>query len=185
MSPADRNGVANATVSIVGLPGIVKTDAEGRFTWKPRPEAPFQVIVMLPGGQVASPFTVETLDGGLLTVEINPLAQESLSVVGAAPSINATPAAATTMLSSRQIAQRSPEHLLQALETVPGINQVSEGHASVPAIRGMARGRTLLLDRRRTGHVGAPRGAERDVRRSRDVRRHRHRQGPWLGRLRI
>ena len=145
VSPADRNGVANATVSIVGLPGTVKTDAEGRFTWKPRPEAPFQVVVMLPGGQVASPFTVESLDSGLLTVEINPLAQESLSVVGAAPSINATPAAATTMLSSRQIAQRSPEHLLQALETVPGINQVSEGHASVPAIRGMARGRTLLL----------------------------------------
>ena len=34
---------------------------------------------------------------------------------------------------------------MQALETVPGINQVSEGHAAVPAIRGMARGRVLLL----------------------------------------
>ena len=34
---------------------------------------------------------------------------------------------------------------MQALETVPGINQVSEGHASVPAVRGMARGRTLFL----------------------------------------
>ena len=34
---------------------------------------------------------------------------------------------------------------MQALETVPGVNQVSEGHASVPAIRGLARGRTLLL----------------------------------------
>ena len=28
---------------------------------------------------------------------------------------------------------------------MPGINQVSEGHASVPAIRGLARGRTLIL----------------------------------------
>ena len=28
---------------------------------------------------------------------------------------------------------------------VPGVNQVSEGHAAVPAIRGLARGRTLLL----------------------------------------
>jgi hemoglobin/transferrin/lactoferrin receptor protein len=34
---------------------------------------------------------------------------------------------------------------MQALETVPGINAVSEGHATVPAIRGLARGRTLLL----------------------------------------
>ena len=54
-----------------------------------------------------------------------------------------------TLLSSRQITQRAPENLMQALETVPGVNQVSEGHASVPAIRGLARGRTLLLDRRR------------------------------------
>jgi hemoglobin/transferrin/lactoferrin receptor protein len=44
-----------------------------------------------------------------------------------------------------QIAQRNPENILQALETVPGISQVSEGHASVPAVRGMARGRTLFL----------------------------------------
>ena len=34
---------------------------------------------------------------------------------------------------------------MQALETVPGINQVSEGHAAVPAVRGLARGRTLFL----------------------------------------
>ncbi len=56
-----------------------------------------------------------------------------------------TPAAGMTLLSSRQITQRAPENLMQALETVPGVNQVSEGHASVPAIRGLARGRTLLL----------------------------------------
>jgi hemoglobin/transferrin/lactoferrin receptor protein len=145
VSQSERSGVANATVSIVGLPGTVKTDAEGRFTWTPRPEAPFQVIIILPGGQVASPFTVEQLDGEPVTITINPLAEESLSVVGTAPSITATPAAATTMLSARQIMQRSPEHLLQAVETVPGVTQVSEGHAAVPAIRGMARGRTLLL----------------------------------------
>jgi outer membrane receptor protein involved in Fe transport len=34
---------------------------------------------------------------------------------------------------------------MQALETVPGVTQVSEGHATVPAIRGLARGRTLVL----------------------------------------
>jgi hemoglobin/transferrin/lactoferrin receptor protein len=49
------------------------------------------------------------------------------------------------VLSATQVAQRSPENLMQALETVPGINQVSEGHAAVPAVRGLARGRTLLL----------------------------------------
>jgi outer membrane receptor protein involved in Fe transport len=139
-----KNGVAGATISIVGHAGTAKTDAEGRFTWSPGPEAPFQVIVLLPSGQIAGPIIVEQTNGQVELI-VNPLARESLTVVGVAPSITTTPAAATTLLSARQIAQRAPEHLLQALETVPGVNQVSEGHASVPAIRGLARGRTLLL----------------------------------------
>ena len=34
---------------------------------------------------------------------------------------------------------------MQAVENVPGVNQVSEGQAAVPAVRGLARGRTLML----------------------------------------
>ena len=79
------------------------------------------------------------------TVQVDALADESVTVLGAAPSIDASPAAATTLLSRGRLRGAAPEHLLQALETVPGINQVSEGHAAVPAIRGLARGRTLLL----------------------------------------
>ena len=33
-----KNGVAGATISIPGYPGTARTDAEGRFTWSPRPE---------------------------------------------------------------------------------------------------------------------------------------------------
>jgi len=138
-------GVPGATVALAGQPGTVKTDHDGRFTWVPRPAVPFQVIVVLLSGHVASPITIERLDDASIDIIVNPLANESLTVVGAAPSITVAPAAGATLLSSVQIARRSPEHLLQALETVPGVNQVSEGHASVPAIRGLARGRTLLL----------------------------------------
>jgi hemoglobin/transferrin/lactoferrin receptor protein len=136
--------VAGAIVSITGLPGSVKTDADGRFTFDPSPAPPFHLVVMMPGGQVAKPVLIEQIDGDR-TVPVDALADESVTVVGAAPSIDAAPAAATTLLSHLQIARRSPEHLLQALETVPGVSQVSEGHAAVPAIRGMARGRVLLL----------------------------------------
>jgi hemoglobin/transferrin/lactoferrin receptor protein len=139
-----KAGVAGATVSIPGYPGTARTDAEGRFTWSPRPAVPFQVIIVLPAGQVVSPVTVERIEGQV-ELSVNPLQDESLTVVGAAPSVTTTPAAGTTLLSSRQIAQRNPENLVQALETVPGVGQLSEGHASVPAIRGLARGRTLLL----------------------------------------
>jgi hemoglobin/transferrin/lactoferrin receptor protein len=142
----DRTGgpVAGAVVTISGVPLSVKTDNEGRFTIEPSPTPPFQVIVVLPGGQVARPLLVTAVDSAA-TIKVDALADESVTVVGAAPSIDAAPGAATTLLSKRQIERRAAENLMQALETVPGVNQVSEGHASVPAIRGMARGRVLLL----------------------------------------
>lgn len=136
--------IAGAVVTIGGVPGSVKTDADGRFTFSPNPAPPFQLIVVLAGGQVARPVLITAVDTAA-TVKVNALADESVTVVGAAPSIDASPGSATTLLSNRQLARRSPENLMQALETVPGINQVSEGHAAVPAIRGMARGRVLLL----------------------------------------
>ena len=137
--------VADATVSIVGVTGSVRTDKDGRFTWAPAPQAPFEAIVVLSGGQVTRPILVETLQEGTTLIEVKALKDEAVTVMGAAPSVTTTPAAATTILSNTQIARRNPENLMQALETVPGINQVSEGHASVPAVRGLARGRTLFL----------------------------------------
>ena len=136
--------IAGASVTIGGIPGSVRTDEDGKFTFEPGPTPPFQVVVVLAAGQVARPVLITTIDTEA-TIKVNALADESLTVVGAAPSVDAAPGAATTLLSSLQIARRAPENLLQVLETVPGINQVSEGHASVPAIRGMARGRVLLL----------------------------------------
>jgi hemoglobin/transferrin/lactoferrin receptor protein len=100
---------------------------------------------MLAGGQVAEPVTIHTLADGVTTIPLAAFADEAVTVLGAAPSINTSPAAGTTVLSSAHVAQRNPENLTQALETVPGVTQVSEGHASVPAVRGLARGRTLIL----------------------------------------
>jgi TonB-dependent Receptor Plug Domain/Carboxypeptidase regulatory-like domain len=137
--------VSGASVAVVGMMGNARTDEDGRFTWAPVPQVPFQVVVVLPGGQVAPPVLVETLHAGTTTIQVRDHTAEAVTVLGAAPGIDSAPAAATTVLSATQIARRNPEHLMQALETVPGINQVSEGHAAVPAVRGLARGRTLLL----------------------------------------
>ena len=137
--------VAGATVSIAGATGSVRSDNDGRFTWTPAPRPPFQVIVVLASGEVARPVIVETLQEGTTALELRGITEEAVTVLGAAPSIDASPGSATTMLPGAQIAQRNAEHLMQALETVPGVNQVSEGHASVPAVRGLARGRTLFL----------------------------------------
>ncbi len=143
----ERTGapVAGASVSIVGMSGSARTDTDGRFTWAPAPQVPFQVIVVLSGGQVARPVVVDAIQEGTTSIQLRALTDEAVTVLGAAPSIDTSPGSATTVLSGTQIARRNPENLMQALETVPGINQVSEGHASVPAVRGLARGRTLFL----------------------------------------
>ena len=142
-----QNGkpVADAVITIPGAAGTSKTDRDGRFIWEGVPAVPFQVIVVLPGGQVARPIDVTAIDPAGLTIPVSSLADEAVTVVGAAPSIVTAPGAGKTMLSPAQIASRTPENLTQALETVPGVNVVSEGHAAVPAIRGLARGRTLVL----------------------------------------
>ncbi|MDQ3068546.1 MAG: TonB-dependent receptor [Acidobacteriota bacterium] len=137
--------VPNADVSILGLTGSVKTDAAGRFSWRPDPKPPFEVLVILSNGTMAKPILIETLEGGVFTVRIDAAVAEQITVSGAAPSIDASPAAGMTSVSGRDIEVRSPENLVQALENVAGLNQVSDGHAGVPAVRGLASGRTLLL----------------------------------------
>jgi outer membrane receptor for ferrienterochelin and colicin len=66
-------------------------------------------------------------------------------VSGAAPGIESTPGAAATTIAGRDVQVRQPTNLMQALDSVAGVNQVSEGQAAVPAVRGLARGRTLIL----------------------------------------
>lgn len=141
------NPVAGAEVMIVGLTGSVTTDADGRFSWRPNPAPPFEVLVILPGGRVTKPTRVTTMDwAAVLTITVEPAVSEDVTVTaGVAPSIDAAPGAGMTLLSGRDVALRLPANLMQALENVPGVNQVSEGQAAVPAVRGMARGRTVIL----------------------------------------
>jgi outer membrane receptor protein involved in Fe transport len=139
--------VPNAEVSILGRPGAVRTDADGRFTWRPDPAPPFEVLVVLAGERYMKPVLVEALpSSGVLRIEVSGLVTEQVAVTGgAAPDIQSTAANGTTLLTRADLENRQPANLMQALENVAGVSQVSEGHAAVPAVRGMARGRTLII----------------------------------------
>ena len=144
----DQQGkpVAKAIVSILGRTGEAITDPDGRFEWQPDPPTPFEIFVIDANGNYAKPVLIETLDPAQeLVVTITSLVSESVTVTGSAPSIESTPGSGTTSLSGRDVAVRQPSNLMQAIENVAGVNQVSEGQAAVPAIRGLARGRTLIL----------------------------------------
>jgi outer membrane receptor protein involved in Fe transport len=143
----DRDGrpVAGAEVTILGRTGTVLTDAEGGFVWTPNPAPPFEILVIAPGGIYMKPVLVEKLPDGVLEVKVGPVVDELVTVSGSAGSIISAPAAGTATLAAKEIQIRRPANLVQALENVAGVNQVSEGQSAVPAIRGLARGRTLIL----------------------------------------
>ncbi len=146
VSAVDRQPISEAAVSIVGLSGSVTTGRDGRFIWLPDPPLPFEVIVVLPDGRYMAPVLVESVEGDLLIVEVEPLLADSLTVSAAVtPNIEAPPANGMTTVAHRELVEKSPARLTDALQTIPGVGQISEGHAAVPTIRGLARGRTLIL----------------------------------------
>lgn len=138
--------VADAQVSLLGRTGYVPTDAQGRFVLAPTPAAPFELLVVLPGGRIVPPIRVAELPKGPWVVEVSWQLEESVTVTEpVAPGIEGTPASATTLLSAREVREREPANVAQALENVAGASTVSEGQAAVPALRGLSAGRTLLL----------------------------------------
>jgi len=138
--------VAGAEITIVGQPGSVKTDDEGRFQWPLAPLPPIDVIVVLRDGRVARPIRLTALeDTQQLTLTIDATISQAVTVLGVAPTIDASPAASTTLLTSRYLDLRRSQTLGQAIAVIPGVSTIAEGQSAVPAIRGMARGRTLIL----------------------------------------
>lgn len=137
--------VVGATVVILGRSGEAVTDANGRIQWQPDPAPPFELLVVLPDGTYMKPVSVDALGTGSTAFTVHPLVSEAVIVTGSAPSIESAPAAGTTTVSGRDVAVRQPSNLMQSVENVAGVNQVSEGQAAVPAVRGLARGRTLIL----------------------------------------
>jgi iron complex outermembrane receptor protein len=139
--------IKGAEVSILGHPGERFTDADGRFTWQPSPPPPFEILVILPGGVYTKPVLVERVpESGAIDIPVESLVSESVTVAaGVSPNIESTPGAAQTLVTGTDIAARAPANLAQALENIAGVSTVSEGHAAVPAVRGFAAGRTLVM----------------------------------------
>jgi hemoglobin/transferrin/lactoferrin receptor protein len=141
-----RAPIANAEVTIVGQRGSVRTAPDGTFTWALPVVPPLVFLVILPDGLVSRPVHVTALDeaaGIILPVE--PAVSESVEVSGAAPAIDVSAGASTSMLTAKDIHIRHPLTVGEMLENVPGVSVISEGQSATPAIRGLARGRTSIV----------------------------------------
>ena len=140
-----RSGIAGAHVTIIGERGDARTDANGRFRWT-APAPPVTIIVILPDGRVARPIRVtEWPPGGELVLVAEPAIAEGVTIAGIAPTIDTALGASTTLVPQADLEVRAPATLTQSLENVPGVSFISEGQGAVPAIRGLARGRSLIV----------------------------------------
>ena len=139
-----RLPVAGAQVTVTGQRGVALTDAAGRFRWPAPPPAPATIIVILPDARVARPIRITEWAPDLVLVA-EAAVVEGVTIAGVAPTIDTTPGASTTFVPAADLAMRGPATLAQSLENVPGLSFISDGQGAVPAIRGLARGRSLIM----------------------------------------
>ncbi|MBP9824927.1 MAG: TonB-dependent receptor [Thermoanaerobaculia bacterium] len=135
---------AGFSVSVVGQPVTVITDIEGRLRLDPAPALPFTLVATSPSGETSAPFEVSDLAAG--EIELPDVLRESVTVIsGVAPSLDLLPGSVATVLTREELEQRAPQRLYQALESIAGASKLGDGADSVPALRNLGRGRTLIL----------------------------------------
>ncbi|HSF42974.1 MAG TPA: TonB-dependent receptor plug domain-containing protein, partial [Thermoanaerobaculia bacterium] len=134
-------------VSVVGQTVSVTTNQEGRFRIFPDPPAPFLLVATGPAGEVSAPMEVPRIpESGAVELEIPPVFRDSVTVAsGVAPNIESPPAAATGVIGQEDLEQRQPPRLADAIAGIAGISRTDESSTAVPVIRGLGRGRTLIL----------------------------------------
>jgi outer membrane receptor protein involved in Fe transport len=145
---ADGSPYAGVEVSVIGRTGAAHTDDEGECELLAPPAPPFELAVFDARGALIGIVAIESLDDGatMHNLVLQPTAAETITVLsGAAPSTSAPPAAAATVFSAAENRERGPERLVDALDEIPGASKVGSGATAVPSLRGLARGRTLIL----------------------------------------
>mgnify|MGYP001388138683 CR=1 FL=1 len=140
--------VPGARVSILGRAGSVAAGPQGELTLEAEPALPFEVGVFSPTGAWLGIVRVETRASGDEVRDLVLPAARSTEVLvsaGAAASLLAPPANPVSLVSKRELEERQPNRLVEVIETLPGISKSDESTSAVPVIRGLARGRTLVM----------------------------------------
>lgn len=138
--------IANARVQVLGGRGVAVVDSAGRFVLEPTPTPPFQLLVTRPDGVLLQPVHVDALPSeGPLELRVAAAAYGSVTVLGATPDLELPPAGALTVSGRGDLDQRNPLQLTNVLENIPGASVNGTGHTAIPALRGLAQARTLIL----------------------------------------
>jgi len=138
--------LAGARISVAGRPGTILADARGHFSVEPDPQPPFVLLIARPDGVAYRPLTIARLPvGEPLTVTAEPLGETVTVVSGSSPDMELPPAAAVAVIGRSDLEQRQPAHIAEAIGNVAGASSSGVGPAAVPALRGLPKGRTLII----------------------------------------
>jgi outer membrane receptor protein involved in Fe transport len=152
--------VPGARVSILGRAGSVAADAHGILTLDSEPPPPFELGIFSPSGAWLGIVRVESRTQGDAVRDLFLPAARSAEVFvsgGTAASLLAPPANPVSLVSKRELEERQPSRLAETIESLAGVSKTDESTSAVPVVRGLARGRTLvMLD---DGRVSAERRA--------------------------
>jgi outer membrane receptor protein involved in Fe transport len=141
---ADGSPAAGYAIAVVGVPGSVQTGGDGSFRLEPSPEPPFTLVATSPAGETSTP--LEVLEGGSSELKLPEVVRESVTIIsGVAPSLDLLPGSVATTVTREALDQTTPVRLYQALESVAGTSKLGDGADSVPALRNLGRGRSLIL----------------------------------------
>ncbi|MBD3867536.1 MAG: TonB-dependent receptor [Acidobacteria bacterium] len=145
---ADGRPMANARIMLLGRIEPVSVDGDGHFRLIPFPELPVELLIMDGAGRLAGTVLLEAIVpvDGPVVLTLNPVGLEAVTVVlGSSPSTASSPAAAATMMTREELDRARPSRLVDTLAAVPGAENSGSGQTAAPTIRGLSRGRTLVL----------------------------------------
>lgn len=140
--------VPAARVSILGRSDSVAADPKGELTLVSEPTPPFDLGVFAPSGTWLGRVRVERLLPGGSVQDLtlsDGRGTEVMVSAPTAPSLLAPPADPVSLIPRREWEQRSPNRLSEIIETLPGVSRSDDSSSSVPVIRGLDRGRTLVM----------------------------------------
>jgi hemoglobin/transferrin/lactoferrin receptor protein len=145
---ASGKPVPAARVSILGRAGSVAANPQGELSLEAEPAPPFELGVFSPSGAWLGVVRVERLPHGDTPLDlVLPEARNTEVLVSAATSASllAPPANAVSLVSKRELDERHPTRLTEVIENLPGISKSDESSSAAPVVRGLARGRTLVM----------------------------------------
>ncbi|MCX7895424.1 MAG: TonB-dependent receptor [Thermoanaerobaculum sp.] len=142
---AEGQPIPFARVNVLGTPGWAVANSQGEFSLRTPLKPPLTVVVTGSDGVLLGSFSFQEVPPGTVELRIRPRSETLTVTATRPPDLVAAPATAFSLVAQEDVTFRAPAQLTDVLDVIPNVGRLEEGHSVVPALRGLARYRSLLL----------------------------------------